>query len=138
MKKIILSLAILAATSITMMAANDNNTKTGNNGKPATECCKQQKQCDARADKGMKAFEGLDLTDAQKTKLAELRKQCKARKDAEMKQQGAKQKENKENLSAEQKQQRRAEKAAKRQQAKQDYLNGVKAILTPPAVHSVS
>lgn len=147
MKKVILSLAIFAATSLSMMAANDNNANAGNNEKARTECAKNNKgecnkgecpgkkgnkgECsDKKGCKGMKAFEGLNLTDAQKTKLEALRKECKAKKEAGMKK-GNKQKDKKDQLTAEQKQQLKAEKKAKKMEAKQNFLNGVKSILTP-------
>ena len=128
MKKVILSLAIFAASSLSMIAANNNSTNNANsNGKARTECVKGNKE-----NKGMKAFEGLNLTDAQKTKLeqlnearrAEMQKKAEARKDN-------KDNKKKEQLTAEQKQQRKAEKMAKRKEAKQNYLTSVKSILTP-------
>ncbi|MDE6794360.1 MAG: Spy/CpxP family protein refolding chaperone [Muribaculaceae bacterium] len=154
MKKVILSLAIFAATSLSMMAANDNNAT--NNEKARTECCKDKGECKKgdrpgkkdgkfdRADRGMKAFEGLNLTDAQKTKLEELQKQCKETREKEMKAfKETRDKEKKDfkdrkDLTDAEKQQMKAEKQklkaemqAQRQQQKQNYLNGVKSILTP-------
>lgn len=136
MKKVILSLAVLAVTSFSIMAANENN-NAKNNEKARTECCKQKSgECKGkkdgksdREDKFMKAFEGLNLTDAQKSKLEELRKECQAKRDA-VKKDGEK-KDKKENLTQEQKQQLKAEKMAKRQQEKQEMLNNIKSILTP-------
>lgn len=143
MKKVILGFAILAATSLSAMAANDNNTT--NKEKARTECSKQKSsdckgktvdckgkkdgKCD-RSEKCMKAFEGLNLTDAQKAKIEELQKECKAKRDANMKK-GGENKDKKENLTPEQKQQRKAEMMARRKQEKQDFLNNVKSILTP-------
>lgn len=128
MKKVILSLAIFAATSLSMIAANNNSTNNANsNGKARTECVKGNKE-----NKGMRAFEGLNLTDAQKTKIEDLNKARKAEmeKRAEAKK-GSKDGQKKEQLTPEQKQQRKAEKMAKRKEAKQNYLNSVKNILTP-------
>lgn len=128
MKKVILSLAIFAASSLSMIAANNNQTNNANsNGKARTECVKGNKE-----NKGMKAFESLNLTDAQKTKLeqlnearrAEMQKKTEARKDN-------KENKKKEQLTAEQKQQRKAEMQTKRKEAKQNYLNSLKSILTP-------
>lgn len=157
MKKVILSLAIFAATSLSMMAANDNNNATSNE-KARTECCKNKGECKKgdrsamkdgkaiRAERGMKAFEGLNLTDAQKTKIEELQKQCKENREKEMKafkeqkdlNKTQKDKKDRKNLTEAEKQQLKAEKAqrkaemqAKRQQEKQNYLNGIKSILTP-------
>ena len=142
MKKVILSLAIFAATSLSMIAANDNNANASNNEKTRTECAKDKKgECpgkkgfkgdrsDNKEGKGMKAFDGLNLTDTQKTKLEELRKEFKAKKESGVKK-DENRKDKKDQLTAEQKQQMKAEKQAKRQEAKQNYLNGVKSILTP-------
>lgn len=128
MKKVILSLAIFAASSLSMIAANNNQTNNANsNGKARTECVKGNKE-----NKGMKAFESLNLTDAQKTKLEQLNEARRAemQKKAEAKK-AAKDDRKKEQLTAEQKQQRKAEMQTKRKEAKQNYLNSLKSILTP-------
>lgn len=154
MKKVILSLAIFAATSLSMMAANDNNNATGNE-KTRTECCKEKGECKKgdrqgkkdgkfdRADRGMRAFEGLNLTDAQKTKIEELQKQCKEAREKEMKafkeqkDQNRDKKDRKDLTDAEkqqlkaEKEKRKAEMQAQRKQQMQNFLNGVKSILTP-------
>ncbi len=78
----------------------------------------------------MRAFEGIDLTETQKTQIEALRSDLKANKEAGMKQKGE-MKQGKENLTAEQKQQLKAEKMAKRQQAQQEFNDKVKNILTP-------
>ncbi len=135
MKKVILSIAILTAASLTSFAANDNKNNQGS--KPNTECSKNCCDCNkgkhgkkAKPGFGMRAFEGIDLTEAQKTQLEALRSEFKAKKDAEMKQKGE-MKEKNQNLTAEQKQQLRAQKMAKRQQAQQEFNDKVKNILTP-------
>lgn len=134
MKKIILSIAIFSAATLSSFAANDH--KTSSDNKACTECTKNDGECkkgkhgkDGKGRHKMKAFEGINLTDAQKTQLEALRAEFKAKKDS-MKQKGEK-KGNKENLTDEQKKQMKAEKMAKRQQAKRDFLDKVKGILTP-------
>lgn len=130
MKKVILSIAVFAAASLSMMAANDNNANKNCNGKARTECVKN-KECKAdRGDKGMKAFDGLNLSDAQKAKIEQLQSECKAKREKEMKAKGEN-KEQKEQLTAEQKQQRKADMKAKRMESKQNYLKGIQSILTP-------
>lgn len=134
-KKVILSIAILSAAALSSFAANSNQANT--NGKVRTECSKNSGECKkgkhGRGDKGgfgMRAFEGIDLTETQKTQIEALRSDFKAKKEAGMKQKGE-MKQGKENLTAEQKQQLKAEKMAKRQQAQQEFNDKVKNILTP-------
>lgn len=115
MKKLFLSIAVFSMMSLSAFAANDND----NNGS-----CKAKTEC------MMRAFENLDLTDAQKTKLRSLMAEQKAKKES-FRDKKAERKDNKENLTAEQRQQKRAEMMASRKQSRQDFLNGVKAILTP-------
>ena len=77
MKRMILSLAILIAATASVFASGDN-TKVNDSCKNRKECTlskkgngemrKNRKECSA--------FEGLNLTQEQKTKLADLRKEC--------------------------------------------------------------
>lgn len=134
-KKVILSIAIVSAAALSSFAANDNKANTDN--KARTECSKNSGECKkakhGKGDKagfGMRAFEGIDLTEAQKTQLEALRSDFKAKKEASMKERGDR-KEKNDNLTAEQKQQLKAEKMAKRQQAQQEFNDKVKNILTP-------
>lgn len=100
---------------------NSEKGKCEKSGKPAT--CDKQRNCSAN--KGTcNAFEGLNLTEQQKTKLAALRQECKAEKDKTKKS-------DKKELSREEKQKLAAEKKAKRQECRKKYLEGVKSILTP-------
>lgn len=132
MKKVILSLAVLVATSISAFAATDNKTETGVPActsqtacKSKTACCEKKEKCN-RAER---AFEGIDLTAEQQTKLAELRKNCLAGKPAKVCKEA---KDNcKSNLTDEQKKQMKAERRAKQFEARKKYLEGVKSILTP-------
>lgn len=137
-KKVILSIAIVAAASLSSFAANDNK---GSDNKQSTECSGKCSDCNKECNKvkpgkhgrngfGMRAFEGIDLTEAQKTQLETLRADFKAKKEAAMKNKGEN-KTKKENLTEEQKKQLKAEKMAKRQQEKQEFDNKVKSILTP-------
>lgn len=132
MKKIFLSIAIISASIFSSYAVTDTNINDG--GKPRTECRKdsgeQSKDKRGKDGRGMRAFEGINLTDAQKAKIKALREEQRAQKEAAKKARGEK-KENKESLTAEQRQQMRAEKQAKRQQAKENFNAKVKAILTP-------
>ncbi len=103
MKKIFLSIAILSASIFSSYAATDTNATSGE--RTRTECSKdsgkQKKGKHAKDGRGMRAFEGITLSDAQKSQIEALR--------------------------AEQ----RAQKEAKRQQAMEAFNNKVKAILTP-------
>lgn len=134
MKKVILSIAIFSAMSLSMSAANPNESTTS--GSVRTECSKQggcegRKIKEGKADRSMKAFEGINLTDAQKSQLESLRADLKSGKEKGGKNMAERKSGNKENLTAEQKQQRRAEKKAQREQKRQQYLDAVKGILTP-------
>lgn len=138
MKKLFLSIAVFSMMSLSAFAANNNDNNNGS-CKAKTECmakgkgeCKKdgKKDKEGRADRMMKAFENLNLTDAQKTKLQSLMAEQKAKKES-FREKKSERKENKENLTAEQPQQKRAEMMASRKQSKQDFLNGVKSILTP-------
>lgn len=144
MKKVILSLAILAATSFGAFAANDNN--SANACKPSTECsdanaCGQMKDgkanhggkksegCTANKKQAVNPFEGLNLTDEQKTKLADLRKNCTAGKDKDAKMKDANAQ--KPELTKEERHKLAAERKAKKLEARKKYLADVKSILTP-------
>lgn len=110
MKKFIVALAAMAMTAGFSMSAQDCKKECKQDCK-ATECtaekCDAKKQCAPRAC----MFDGLNLTDAQKSQLQEIgKKQCEARK-----------------AKAEDKKQR---KEARKQQRK-DFLAEVKAVLTP-------
>lgn len=135
MKKVILSLAILVATSFASFAAIDNKTEnTTSVCKSKTEClvngtCPDNSSCTAKKEKTpkcCKAFEGIDLSAEQKAKLAELRKSCIADREK-----NKVSKDKKSNLSDEQKKQLKAERKAKHLEARKKYLENVKAILTP-------
>lgn len=135
MKKLVLSLAILVGSSFTILASNDNKTNCENNSKACTECVnKDGKSCKKeRGIKNIRAFEGLNLTTEQQTKLEALQnnfaKERKASKQA--KEANKKDKDSKKNLTYEQKKQMKEEKRAKRLEAKKQYLAGIKSILTP-------
>lgn len=112
MKKFLLALAVVAMTAGMANAAND---KKQCDKKEATKCektvCpeKMQGACELRE------FQGIELTDAQKTQLKALKSECKAKK-------------------VEAKQAEKAEKARKMDACRADrqaYLEKVKGILTP-------
>ena len=129
MKKVILSLAILVATSISAFAATDNKTETGAPACKTQTACSTKGACGDKKEKGNradKAFEGLGLTSEQQTKLAELRKSCASGKENKEAKDSAKS-----NLTDEQKKQLKAERRAKHLEARKKYLENVKAILTP-------
>lgn len=133
MKKILVSIAIISASIFTTFAATDNSSSTGCQN--CTECtcdgAQQHKgKHGGKQDRAMKAFEGIDLTDSQKSQLEALRAEQKAQKEAAKKQRDEN-KQKKENLTDEQRQQLRAEKQKQREQARQQYEAKVKAILTP-------
>lgn len=115
MKKFILSIAILAS-SAAVFAQNNNQTSNTSSTPSEQVCankdkkadCNGKKKCHGKKDKDARAFEGINLTETQKTQLTELRTNTK--------------KERKE-MKSQQSQQRKASRRA--------YLEGVKEILTP-------
>ena len=120
MKKTFLSVAILLASTlgITAVAQSPANSQTCNNTK--TECTKAGK-----TDKAVRPnpFEGLNLTEQQKTELQSIAPKkdcCKSKAD----------KKDKAQAKAE-KQAKRAEKRQEMIQNRRDYLAKVKNILTP-------
>lgn len=145
MKKIvtsaILAIALMAGTSA--YAQTDGSTGATSqkgqqeccqteNGKKAEKKGKKGGKKDGKLNKGNKPkfnpFEGVQLTQDQQQRLQVLR-QGLGPVELTTEQQ-AKIKENP-NLTPEQKQQLKAEKKAKKMEAKKNYLNGVKEILTP-------
>lgn len=138
MKKLFLSLAILAVSSLSIMADDNKVCNNNNECKAKTECVKSKKEgrrfCETRA------FEGLNLTDAQKAKLDELKKNCdeQKKKDAfcqnkECNKPGCLKKdcEVRKNMTPEQKKQLKAEAKAKKLEMKKKNLEQIKSILTP-------
>lgn len=151
MKKIILSLAIAIATSFGMMAMSQNPESTTRTelsaGKKAVGKHKHGKKDDSHGDKkdkkkgdkkdGKKAmkgqkrpevrpinnpFQGIELTEQQKSQLSALQTSLKPQRISE---------EDKAKLSDEQKKALKEEQKVKRQNFKKDYLAGLKTILTP-------
>ena len=122
MKKTLLSLAILLASSTGISAFAQ---APAQNAKSATTT-------EAKARKGERKqapnpFEGLNLTDQQKSQLKDLKPGITKEKREEMK---AQDKARKEQAKAQAAEQRKA-RAEARKQSRHDYLAKVKAILTP-------
>ncbi|MDE6636756.1 MAG: hypothetical protein K2K32_00815 [Muribaculaceae bacterium] len=128
MKKKVLGLALMA------MALVGFNGMAQNNSQKNSQCCKAQTEC-AKGSKGIKKearglknpYEGLTLTDAQKSKLAELDSKRIADHKAKMEARKAEVKGQKSEMSD-------AEKQARMQARKADkleYLKEVKAIIGP-------
>lgn len=111
MKKFLLALAVVAMTAGMANAANDKKQCDKKDAKCEQTSCgeKNQGPCELRE------FQGLDLTDAQKTQLKALKADCKAKKG-----------EAKEAAKAE-----KARKMDERRACRQAYLEKVKTILTP-------
>lgn len=126
MKKVILSIALLSASALSVFA--QSNTPVN-----AQQACVATEQCavNAKAGKCNKAFEGLNLTDDQKAKIAALNQgKCTAAKDKPAKE-DRKDGSKKEKPTKEQMQQKLAERAARHQEARKAYLVQVKEILSP-------
>lgn len=141
MKKIILSLAILVTTSMSIFAARAPQSPESKGAQVEQRDSKGKKHHGEgkKDDKGKKGdkkdrqkihrgganpFEGIDLSDEQKTKLKELQ--------ASLRPEPVKMtEEEKASLTDEQKKQMKEEQKAKRENFRKDYLAGVKEILTP-------
>lgn len=115
MKKTILSLTLLLATSVGFSAMAQTQTDCKKDCKTPDAKC--MKACDQKDAPRPCPFDGLNLTEQQKTQLQALAPEKPS-------------KENREKMMAEKKAEKQA-KAENRAQARKEYLAKVKAILTP-------
>lgn len=133
MKKILVSIAIISASILSTYAATNNSSNTDRQTRTECTCdgaMQHKGKHGSKQDRGMKAFEGITLTDTQKSQIEALRAEQKARKEAAKKQRNEN-KQKKENLTDEQRQQLRAEKQKQREEAHQQFDAKMKTILTP-------
>lgn len=116
MKKKILGLALIAMSVVTFTGMAQTTNKDNNVKKENIKGKKADKQMRRNQ---VNPFEGLNLTDAQKTQLQNLDTQCKAARDQQMK------------ARKENKQRNDSTRMAERRAAKKSYLDQVKAIVGP-------
>lgn len=149
MKKVILSLAILASSGLSLMAQSNNSSAGNPQCENPQQCevskCKEEKKCDKKclekkdgekkSPKKMSVrpgmsfesmFAGLDLTQEQKAKLSALRET--SYKNNIVREKNA---DSKEELTPEQKRLMRMESATQQKDARVNMLKQVKEILTP-------
>lgn len=115
MKKTILAFA-LAAMSLTAL---DGMAQTSAAPAPKQEKTADKKACKERRHAAVNPFEGMNLTDAQKSSLKQLDEKRKTERKAQAQ------------ASTQKKQEMKAERRAKRQAARKAYLEEVKAIVGP-------
>ena len=136
MKKLFVSMMMAGALLLGSTAYAQTDATSGATAKAKTEkACNGEKACPncpngelKGSKKAYSPFDGIQLTNDQQQRLQVLRQGLgPVQLTPEMK---AKIKENP-SLTPEQKQQLKAEKKAKKAEAKKNYLNGVKEILTP-------
>lgn len=124
MKKKILGIAaaIMALVAINA-SAQTSDTNTANNCTNGQAKCKKAEKCDNQKGKCVNPFDGLNLTDAQKQSLKDIKKpSCK--KDSSCT------KANKECTKADKKEMK-AERAQRMETARKEYLSQIQQILTP-------
>lgn len=122
MKKTLVTLSLAVVTLFGFSAFAQQQEKTQCNKEKTEKCCKgKEGKCDKSQRPEFNPFEGIQLTAEQQSKIDALKQECKANCQ---KNQGKGQKQDGEKMSREQRMQQR-------QQAKRDYLNKVKEILTP-------
>lgn len=127
MNKTVLSAMVLCASLFTL-SASAQNPKARNQACPQTQCpveakCDNSRQQCAPAQCCTVLFEGITLTDAQKSKIQDLQK-------SRMEKCNAKAREAKDLAKAE-KRKMREERDSARKADRRAYLDGVKQILTP-------
>lgn len=135
MKKFVMGVVLITLSAVAVSASNsalpqDNKTKTEcKKGECKNGECKKGEKRTAKSFVESKAFEGINLTDAQKSKLEELSKANRAQRDEKSVQKPDK--EDKKNLSKEDLQKMQSDIKAKRAENKNKFLNDVKSVLTP-------
>lgn len=159
MKKLIFSMALAATVAFGGFSASAQNNNNANQKNCTESACAKDKKCDkdskcGKDEKGCKqkcgrkdgkgkkgdrrdnkkfyqsrAFNGIELTDAQKTKLDNF--EASLRKDAQAAKEKAHEgKDKAKNFTQEELKKLKEERMAKKAEMKQKYLDGVKSILT--------
>ena len=124
MNKKVLSAVMLCASLFTLSAAAQNNPKARNQAVANSEAvCNNPQQCAPEGECCSVLFEGIVLTDAQKSQIQDLQK-------TRIEKRKAQTTENKEVVKAE-KRKIREERDSARKADKRAYLDGVKQVLTP-------
>lgn len=131
MKKILFSIAILASSAVAFAQSPTFPSTQSATQVEQTACCKKDGKPAGKMERKKsgecRAFEGITLTDDQKTKLNALRESKRGGKAVK----GTSDKSRKSDLTPEQRKQMMAERKAGRLEARKSYLDGVKQILTP-------
>ncbi len=136
MKKKVLGLALMAMTLVGLngMAQTSSQSCNTQNCKAQTECTKANKGMKKEAREAKNPYEGLNLTDAQKSKLAELDSKRMADRKAKMEARKAdsnSQKADKKNMTDAEKQAAKKAMMDARKADKIKYLQEVKEIIGP-------
>lgn len=131
MKKKILGIAaaIMALVAINA-SAQTSDTNTANNCTNGQAKCKKAEKCDNQKGKCVNSFDGLNLTDAQKQSLKDIKKPSCKKDSSCTKANKECTKANKECTKADKKEMK-AERAQRMKTARKEYLSQIQQILTP-------